>query len=685
MKSDVTGFLEFIGQNKKTFIIPVYQRNYDWKIENCKVLYEDIINLTQNTAERHFLGTIVYVIQASEANFSEFIVIDGQQRITTIMLVLKAIIDCSDDEIIKEEIFEDYLTNNKRSPEKFRLKLKTTQADDEVFQNLIYYNKEINRQSNIKRNYEYFKNRIGQSIKDGLTLRDIYEGIMKLTMVYIQLDKKEENPQLIFESLNSTGLDLSQADLIRNYLLMGHSYDIQNHLYNEYWNVIEKRLTSSIISDFVRDYITLKTCVISKKDFVYQEFKKYCQANYYENDNVEDLLKDLTRYAEWYSWFHNKNSPNKHINEKLNEISILKSKVAYPYLLDLFDKCYFEGKIEENELVDAMDIVITYLFRRLLADYPTNILNKVFNVLGRDINNKWNKDMTYAENLLIVLLNKKGKAVFPNDEFLKQYMLTKDTYNFSHSKFLFYKLESFNTKEIVEYDDLTIEHIMPQTLTAKWRIELGERNYEIIHQKYLHNIGNLTLTGYNSELYNKSFAEKKKILIKSNIETNRMLCEYENWTAEEIMNRNKEITEKILKVWSLPNIDKKYLVEKEVDISGEVDINEDINVTRKTPYQLIVMGEEFTISSWKEMLLKTCEFFYDFDNDVFKTLINHNDFVGRNRVIISDKEGETGKYEKIGEDLYIQINLSANAILNYVRLIVEKFDGFESEVFYKIR
>lgn len=451
LKADNVALLEFIGASKRTFYIPVYQRNYDWKKAQCLTLFEDIeaIAVSENRSS-HFMGTIVYVEGESNATFRAFTVIDGQQRLTTIMILLKAIVDSIDDEDLKEDIFESYLIN-RRCPESLRIKLKPMKEDARNFQRLI--DNQINdmEETQIFNNYKLFKELLKESI---LSPEQIYEGVQKLEIVYIELNEQKENPQLIFESLNSTGLDLTQADLIRNYLLMGKEYYTQEALYNKYWLKLEKMLPDAMISDYIRDYLTLKTGNIPNKDDVYSSFKGYYRE--LENYDSEGFLEELTTYGEYYSWFKFCNCPDININ------------------------------------------------RRLLCEMPTNALNKVFATMAKDVERF--SGMALSEKVICVLSGKKGKVIFPNDNILKEHMMTRNAYKFPHIKFVLEQIERNKSKETVTFDSLTIEHIMPQTLTAKWKIDLGKRAQEI-YDKYLHCLGNLTLSGYNSELSNASFNE----------------------------------------------------------------------------------------------------------------------------------------------------------------------------------
>jgi len=298
MKADNLSFLEFIGASKRTFYIPVYQRNYDWKRMQCITLFKDIETIAKDeNRNSHFLGTIVYVEGDSTANLRQFIVIDGQQRLTSIMILLKAVLDSTENEELKLEIKDCYLTN-RFSLEPLRIKLKPMKSDACNFQKLINNKIQDMEESQILLNYNLFMDLIKES---DLSSEEIYQGIQKLEIVYIQLAKEKENPQLIFESLNSTGLDLTQADLIRNYLLMGQAYEEQELLYNNYWIKLEKMLPDAMISDFIRDYLTLKTGIIPNKDHVYNSFKDYYQS--LDNYDAEGFLDELTTYGEYYSWF----------------------------------------------------------------------------------------------------------------------------------------------------------------------------------------------------------------------------------------------------------------------------------------------------------------------------------------------------------------------------------------------
>lgn len=675
MKADNINFLEFIGPGKRTFYIPVYQRNYDWKKLQCTTLFKDIESIAiDDTRYSHFLGTIVYIEGNSTANFREFIVIDGQQRLTTIMILLKAILDQTENEELKQDIKECYLTN-RFSPEPLKIKLKPMKSDSKNYQKLIHDQIEDMEESQILFNYNLFKQLISES---SLTPEELYTGIQKLEIVYIQLTKEKENPQLIFESLNSTGLDLTQADLIRNYLLMGQSYQQQERLYHHYWIKLETMLPDVMISDFIRDYLTLKTGNISNKDKVYQNFK-----NFYHSLNdikEETFLEELTSYGKYYSWFKYCNCPDDVVNIRLSQLQRLKSTVVYPFLLYLFEGCYSLHLIDTDILCKTLDIILSYVMRRLLCEMQTNVLNKVFASMAKDIP-LYNDENLY-EKVVSLLALKKGKAIFPNNSLLKEKLLTRNCYKFPHIKYVLEQIEKKQGKEIVEFHNLTIEHIMPQTLSAKWRIDLGKKAIEI-HEKYLHCIGNLTLTGYNPELSNSSFEEKKEQYKKSNLYMNKKIANNELWTETEIIERNEFMFQEISSIWECPEIINHAL--SSIDMRSEFDIMDEVNVTGRIPCELEICNKTISIDSWRGFFKNICLQMYEYDFQIFRSLVRHKDFQGRSKRIINDLPDGMRVPQKIAEGVYIEMNLSANDVLNYSKLIIDKFEDVENTCSYKLK
>ena len=665
--------LEFIGNGKKTFNIPVYQRNYDWKEEQCRKLFEDIQNIVKSDYEiEHFLGTVVFVSSKSEMNFNEYVLIDGQQRITSIMLLLKVLHEKVTDENDKEEIWEEYLINKRAPEENLRIRLKPVESDGMPYKKLIEEN-DISLTSNVCKNYRLFEKLIQES---NYSAEEIYKALGKIELVYIQLEKgkKSENPQMIFESLNSTGLSLTQGDLIRNYLLMNHEYEKQKMLYKNFWLEIEKRITNEKISDFVRDYLTMKNGSISNKDKVYDDFKKYIKQNN-ENMDEEGILEELKTYSEYYSWFLNGNSPNNKINEKLSEFRYLRNTTVYPLILSVFEDTYSYKNINENELFDILNLLISYIFRRSVCGYTTNSLNKVFASIvvllkSKDIYKQIEKG----------LMNKS----FPGDEefraeFIKCNFYKKGT---EFCKYTLKLLETFENKEQTDMENITIEHIMPQTLNSEWRIELGSK-FEQIHSEYINTIGNLTLTGYNPELSNKNFELKKRYYEESNIKMSREIANYDKWKDTEIKDRAEQLFEKAKRIWKLPQgYDNKNI--DNLEYGKNYLLGSNINITGKKPSKLIISGKEYSIKSWKELIEKLCLELYELEPRILRELIYNPSFKGKEKDIVTQNKEKLRVPVKIDEDLYIESNLNSNAILNYANMIATEYE-LEEEIFFVLR
>lgn len=665
--------LEFIGNGKKTFNIPVYQRNYDWKEEQCRKLFEDIQNIVKSDYEiEHFLGTVVFVSSKSEMNFNEYVLIDGQQRITSIMLLLKVLHEKVTDGNDKEEIWEEYLINKRAPEENLRIRLKPVESDGMPYKKLIEEN-DISLTSNVCKNYRLFEKLIQES---NYSAEEIYKALGKIELVYIQLEKgkKSENPQMIFESLNSTGLSLTQGDLIRNYLLMNHEYEKQKMLYKNFWLEIEKRITNEKISDFVRDYLTMKNGSISNKDKVYDDFKKYIKQNN-ENMDEEGILEELKTYSEYYSWFLNGNSPNNKINEKLSEFRYLRNTTVYPLILSVFEDTYSYKNINENELFDILNLLISYIFRRSVCGYTTNSLNKVFASIvvllkSKDIYKQIEKG----------LMSKS----FPGDEefraeFIKCNFYKKGT---EFCKYTLKLLEIFENKEQTDMENITIEHIMPQTLNSEWRIELGSK-FEQIHSEYINTIGNLTLTGYNPELSNKNFELKKRYYEESNIKMSREIVNYDKWKDTEIKDRAEQLFEKAKKIWKLPQgYDNKNI--DNLEYGKNYLLGSNINITGKKPSKLIISGKEYSIKSWKELIEKLCLELYELEPRILRELIYNPSFKGKEKDIVTQNKEKLRAPVKIDEDLYIESNLNSNAILNYANMIATEYE-LEEEIFFVLR
>ncbi|MGL6064845.1 MAG: DUF262 domain-containing protein [Fusobacteriaceae bacterium] len=684
MKAEMIPVVEFLGASKRIFNIPVYQRSYNWKQEQCKKLFDDILNMEYREKDGHFIGTIVYVDIQVGPTIKEFSIIDGQQRITTILLLIKALHDESSDEDLRIELNETYLINKgNRIEEKNRVKLKTVSNDSKIFSELISSEKfdiEESKGSKICENYKYFRERIKES---GLSDEKILELITKLTMVYIMLDNNKEDPQLIFESLNSTGLNLTAADLIRNYILMGHSREKQEYLFSNYWEKLEKKVIFSEITDFIRDYLTLKTMGIPNKNNIYENFKDFCISESKKGREIDMVLEDINLYAKYYQWIKKYNSPYIEINKSLEDLEQLKTSVLIPFLFYLLSK-FDNNMLDEEEVLKVLEIIKCYIIRRVICSIQTNALNKIFANLSKEIEENLKKEYSFSDSILRILLNKEASGTFPKDVLFKEHFIKKDMYNLKLKKYILEKIENRNEKEKIEIDNLTIEHIMPQKLTQVWKLELGKK-YEEVHEKTLHTIGNLVLTGYNSELSNKSFEEKKEMYLTSNLKLTRELANYKQWDESSISERAEKILKIALEIWNIPILEYDFAIQQNLETRNEFDIEEEIDVTGKKPVQINIIGQTFSIKTWKEFFINICNSMCDLDEEKFYSFTTHSDFKGKEKRIISNKLIELREAEEIRKNIYIETNLNANKILNYSRLIIEKYNNEDIQVSYKIK
>lgn len=672
--------LDFIGKGKKTFNIPVYQRNYDWQEENCKKLFTDIENIIKHNEEiEHFLGTVVYVLTKIERDYEEYVLIDGQQRITSISLLLKALQEKIISEDTKESIWEQYLIN-KKSPDNIRIRLKPIESDSVSYKQLID-NNDNSSNSNVCRNYKIFKELLENS---HYSAEQIYSALYKIELVTIKLekDKKSENPQLIFESLNSTGLSLTQADLIRNYLLMNSEYEKQTVLYKNFWLKIEIELTNKKISDFIRDFLTMKTGKIANKNKVYDDFKEYMRIQ--KELNEEAVLEELVTYSKYYNWFLNANSNNEKINEKLKHFKYLKNTTVYPLLLSIFEDTYYYKKLDEDKLLKIIDLLISYIFRRTICGYKTSSINKVFASIPKKILENQNEKDIYFK-IEKNLMERRLETIFPRDE---EFKLNFIKYNFEKNKELLkYTLKELEQKVsnnvINDTSSLNIEYIMPENLNSEWKLELGEKKFENTHLEYLGTIGNSSLIENDLLRYNKNFKTKKEFYQKSNIEITRNINNYQVWTDNEIKNRAEQLYEKSKEIWSIPA---GYKIQKlnNIEYGKEYLLNSSINVTGEKPDKLIIDSIPYPVKSWKGLLEKLCIELYNLDSDIFKELIYNPNFQTKERVILSNSISKLRQPIEISNDLYIESNLNANAILSYADIIAANFE-LSDEIYFVLK
>lgn len=573
MKATETRLLDFL-KGPKQFIIPIYQRTYSWTLKQCDQLWRDIIRAaTDETVSGHFVGSIVYIEKGlyQVSAIPQLLVIDGQQRLSTISLLLSALgkaieAKAKNADVTHEEIADYYLLN-KHGRDELRYKLVLTQTDKMTLFRLVE-NKDAPEpfSRRIVENYKYFEDQINNCSID---LMKLYQGITKLIIVDISLNRDHDNPQLIFESLNSTGLELSQADLIRNYVLMGLEPKDQESLYSEYWYQMEQGFGQTDyvtqFDRFMRDFLTIKTGSIPRINEVYEEFKTYTREH--KDISIKDVVADIYVHAKHFVNTALEKEADKELKEIFGDINTLKVDVAYPFILEVYDD-YQRKRLSRDDLIEILKFIESYVFRRAICGIPTNSLNKTFATLSRELNKE-----NYLESFKAALLLKDSYRRFPDDGEFARELGVKDVYNFRSRNYLLSKLENYDRKEIVDTEGYTIEHIMPQNpnLSAEWKKDLGE-NWKDIQARYLHTVGNLTLTGYNPELSDRPFLEKRNIkggFADSPIRLNRDLASLSVWNEAEIQKRAVALAKIAIQVWKCPSLPEdilnKYRKQEAVD------------------------------------------------------------------------------------------------------------------------
>lgn len=685
MKANEIKLNKFLSQSDTHFVIPVYQRNYDWTLNQCKQLLFDVLNVgSEDKIPAHFIGSIVFIHddEYSSADITELTIIDGQQRLTTVTLIYLVLYNVAKElkkESLVNKINEQYLINKFVGDDEEKLKLRPTENNDQALKFLLRGEKpeEFNEYSRVVENYSFFKHRISEE-----NFETILKGLSKLMFVEISLNREKDDPQRIFESLNSTGLELSEADLIRNYILMGLSRPKQDKVYKNYWNSIEQKAKDETknenrVSEFIRDYLTIKNKKIPNKNKVYQEFKE----NFSIGDfgELENTLEEIKIFSNFYNKLLNpKNEKDLDIQRHLKFINRLEINVSYPFLLQVYND-YERKEIDKNVFIEVLELVQSFTWRRFILGLGTNALNKIFMRMYEDIDKT-----NYFESLCMSLVIKKGSQRFPKDSELIATLKEKDVYNIKSKNrvYLLERLENYNNKEQVTIENnsnITIEHVFPQKPDVKWKMELEENEYTVLKETYLNTISNLTLSGNNGRLGNKVFLEKRDMNIDgheqgykfSRLWLNRFLSEQEKWGLSEIEKRFEILSERFLKVWKYPN----------VELSDEIDYTE-VNIFdaeepkgKKLAYA-IFFEEKLEIKKISDLYKEIINQLFDLQPQTFFTT-ELGDRLG-----ITKHKDDLRQALPINETYYIESNLDSNGKFDRIMKALEVF-GFEDELIIK--
>lgn len=569
MKATEAKLLDFLKRSPQ-FIIPIYQRTYSWSEKECRQLWDDIVRCgSSDKIPVHFVGSIVYIESglSQVTHQAPLLVIDGQQRLTTVTLMLAAMAEAVADgepfDGFSQRKIRNYFLLNPEESDDRHFKLLLSQTDRASLTAIVGGTAQPREHSlRVVENHALFKRWINEAKVDLATL---CRGVAKLVVVDIALNRDQDNPQLIFESMNSTGKELGQADLIRNFILMGLEPKLQTRLYEQFWRPMEvdfgQEAYGTHFDGFMRHYLTVKTGEIPNIGAVYEAFKVHARSSkdHVTDDNahVEALVRDTRDYARYFCAMALGAETDPDLKKAFHDLRELKVEVAYPFLLELYHD-YVTGLLPKDDFARSVRLVEAYVFRRAICAIPTNSLNKTFATLARTLR----KDR-YLESIEAQFLLLPSYRRFPKDDEFHREIQTRDLYNFRSRSYWLRRIENHGRKELVHVDEYTIEHILPQNelLNSAWRSALGTE-WQHIQEKWLHTLGNLTLTGYNSEYNDRAFTEKRDTVggfKQSPLKLNEGLGRLEQWNEEAIKVRAEKLAGLAVKVWAGPQLDASVL------------------------------------------------------------------------------------------------------------------------------
>ena len=673
MKGSAAKMTSFMEGADKRFVIPVYQRKYDWREENCFQLYNDLKRIITDQRGSHFFGSIVSSVVPNGSKI-EYHIIDGQQRLTTVSLLLLAISNLiSEGKIspqenrLNEQIKQRFLISP-WAEEDDRIKLRPVKGDCDALAKLFGDAEDYDRSSNLTINYDFFCRMI---LKEEISVDDLFAAIGKLEIISITLDPGD-NAQLIFESLNSTGLALTEGDKIRNYILMGLSPHEQNSFFDTYWLKIEK-CTAGDVSGFVRDYLSIKKQLTPTINNVYRDFKAYADEVCLP---IETLLTDLLRYARLYEKLLTCESGlhDKKLDDCLYRMKRLDIVVTRPFLMEVL-RLNQDGKLSSQDVLNILLVIENYLFRRNICEVPTNALNKIFLNLNKEILRYDNTADRYVEKFIYALLSKKESGRFPDDEEFTRALSAKQVYLMrgKYKTYLFERYENFGTIETkdvythLDNNTYTIEHIMPQHLSPAWTEALGP-NHSEIHATWLHRLANLTLTGYNPSLSNRSFQEKRDAeeggYKASGLKMNQKIATKDAWTLAELEERNADMLALAMKIWAYPQTS---FVPSEKEFDSCTLDDENIDLTGRDIVKYSYLNIEQPVSSWVDMFEHVVLFLHQKDRAILTELAygtgNNSDLTN----YVSSDRTSLRSALRIDEGIYIEKNTSTAAKISILR------------------
>lgn len=678
---------DYIEPNKKQYCIPVFQRDYAWTEEQCTKLFEDIV-MAYKKDRPHFCGSFVYAPLGSKKHIDSYIIIDGQQRFTTLYILIKALADSADDDRDKDAL-QRYLYNEDKFDrygldEKSKLKLKPVKTDND--QLLLLMSGKIEQMDKSRRgiiyhNYMLFMQLIKSFLEESSanSVLMINDGIEKLICADIRLDT-DDNAQEIFERINSTGIKLGLADLIRNYILMTDTD--QERLYEEYWLTVQNLLPDKLLDNFFIDYLNMKSDGFVKESEAYKSFKQVYVEGKYDN---ERMLQEILHYAkQYYVFCYGSSDFGAEVNKALAGLRKLKQTTVYLFLFRVFDG-YENGIINKNELARVLKMLLSYSIRRLVCEIGSNTLRGLYKTLyGRVFEQKENKN-TYYDSLVSFFLQQTSKNTIPSDNEFVTALQEKNLYSKNAlCKYLLCAIEN-QGKETLDTENLSIEHIMPQNknLSMSWQKMLGE-NWQSVHEKYLHTLGNLTLTGYNSELGDKPF-EKKKEKLEETITHIAVLYsdvkDKSEWNSVNMEKRAKRLAEIILKLFPIEQ--PKTKIEFTDPHYKLYTLANPDDATYKTVNYFEFLGERVNVSSFAEMVRSIAQILYDMDNSIIDDMAKKHEQLPEwtTPAFSYEEDGVRNPFKLRNCNIYISTGYSASACIFFIRGLMKKYEFDISEDF----
>ena len=683
MKGSEEYLYSFMEGRRKRFVIPVYQRNYNWKNEQCKQLFDDLVELNYNHKNSHFFGSVVSVNE----NSKEYTIIDGQQRLTTVSLIMIAMIKAVEngiftseaDKKIAADIKQDYIVADDDDVNKLRLR--PYNDDKDAFSRIVFDTEDkYNEKSNVTVNFRYFYNRIVE--KKELSLTELRDAIEKLQIISIELKPDQgDDPQLIFESLNSTGLALEESDKIRNFILMGLKPEKQERLYKNYWYQIE-RFSKERLEEFIFNYLLICSGQKVKMSDIYKDFKAFAK----EKD-AEVLLSEMKHYAELYANLRNHELGDAEANRIKERIDRLGLTVADPFFISYLDM-YIDEHLPAEELRKTLLLLESYMFRRIVCGAPSNALRNMFATLHRRVLRLKNSSTSSYYSVLTYLLENMQTRFPDNTEFAEKFG-EKDMYH-QRSNIRSYVLDRLERKDNAEtinvYNRLegvnrqpsekpfSVEHIMPQKLTEAWIAELDVDQVTAIetHKKWLHTIANLTVTAYNSELSNAPFEKKKeKVFNEGGIQLNEFIRQQPKWNEEKLKERRDLLVADALNLWDYPATD--YVPKEPLDQQVLLD-EEDYDFKGKKLRRVMLRGMEYNPQNgdWSKAMLWVYQKLYERDTQpLFDLVADPKEFY-----FVKDQDDSN---TKIAEGVYVYLNNDTNTKIRVLRRVAEKYSLNEGD------